>query len=90
MLKKHSFFISSAEQCTDLTGLMKYLGEKVQKQLICLDCNNEGTRGFQSAEALQDHMMDKGHCFMNSDSYEEYDQYYDFSSQFQALEDYCN
>ena len=26
---------------------------------------------------------------MNSDSYEEYREYYDFSGQFQALEDYC-
>lgn len=81
MQKKHSFFISSEEQCIDKQGLLKHLGEKINKGLMCLYCENAGGKGFKNRQALQDHMIDKGHCFMNTESYDEYMKFYDFSSQ---------
>ena len=89
MQTRHSFFVAAQEFCTDLQGLFKYLGEKVNKGLLCLYCENAGTKGFHSREALQDHMTAKGHCFMLAESFDEYKRFYDFSSQFQELEAYC-
>ena len=46
---------------------------------MCLYCENKGTKDFKTTDALKDHMMDKGHCFMNTDYFDEYSAFYDFS-----------
>ena len=34
---------------------------------------------FRSPRRVQQHMVDKGHCFMNIEDEEEYEKFYDFS-----------
>jgi pre-60S factor REI1 len=81
MKKTHSFFISEQEYCKNIEGLLLYLGQKINIGLLCLYCENKGTKDFKNPQALQNHMMDKGHCFMNTENFEEYAKYYDFSEQ---------
>ena len=53
---------------------------------MCITCENKGAKDFASGEAVRKHMVDKGHCFMKtSEGYEEYEKFYDFSSQFTAI-----
>ncbi len=35
-------------------------------------------------------MLDKGHCFMSTENFEEYGKFYDFSEQLKDLEQYDN
>jgi len=85
MRMEHSFFISDIKYVTDLNGLLRYLGGKIHKGRICIYCENKHAKDFKSGEAVQRHMVDKGHCFMKNEEYDEYVKYYDFSS---TLSDY--
>lgn len=42
MTTAHSFFIPDPEFCTDIKGLLVYLGEKVFAGYMCLWCNDKG------------------------------------------------
>lgn len=79
----HSFFIPDTEYCTDLEGLLYYLGEKVANYFICLWCNDRG-KTFYSLDAVRKHMVDKGHCQMLHEglALAEYADYYDYSSSY--------
>ncbi|KAL7743050.1 hypothetical protein ACLKA6_005796 [Drosophila palustris] len=79
----HSFFIPDAEYCTDIEGLIYYLGEKVANYFICLWCNDRG-KTFYSLDAVRKHMLDKGHCQMLHEgvALAEYAEYYDYSSSY--------
>ncbi|XP_011211994.2 zinc finger protein 622 [Bactrocera dorsalis] len=79
----HSFFIPDAEFCTDLEGLLYYLGEKVANYFICLWCNDRG-KTFYTLDAVRKHMLDKGHCQMLHEgvALAEYADYYDYSSSY--------
>ena len=46
---------------------------------ICLWCNEKG-KGFNSTKAVQQHMVDKGHCKMlfDGDAVFEYSDFYDY------------
>ncbi|UYV82997.1 ZNF622 [Cordylochernes scorpioides] len=81
MTKRHRFYIPFTEHLTDLKGLITYLHEKIRIGHLCLWCN-EKSHWFYSLLAVQRHMVDKGHCKMRCerDCYEEYTQFYDFSS----------
>jgi len=79
MRLSHSFFISNSKNVKDLKGLLKYLGEKVHKKFICIYCNNETNKENKSGEGIQNHMLDKGHIFMDTDDFAEYERFYDFS-----------
>ncbi len=46
---------------------------------MCIYCENKGTKDFKTPEAVKKHMIDKGHCFMNTEQFEEYAAFYDFS-----------
>ncbi|XP_076274259.1 cytoplasmic 60S subunit biogenesis factor ZNF622-like [Rhynchophorus ferrugineus] len=83
MTIKHSFFIPDIEYCTDVEGLLRYLGEKVSEGFMCLWCNEKG-RTFHSADAARRHMMDKGHCKMIHEglALAEYAIFYDYSSSY--------
>ncbi|XP_075156168.1 cytoplasmic 60S subunit biogenesis factor ZNF622 [Haematobia irritans] len=83
MSETHSFFIPDVEYCTDVEGLLHYLGEKVAVYFICLWCNDRG-KTFYSLDAVRKHMVDKGHCQMLHEglALAEYSDYYDYSSSY--------
>lgn len=82
MTKEHSLFIPDIEYVKDLQGLIKYLGEKVSIGNICLYCNGKG-RSFHTLEAVQAHMTALSHCkILYDNNEEEYEDYYDFSSDY--------
>ena len=83
MMRSHSFFIPDLEYVVDLKGLVMYLCEKVGMGNMCLYCNDKG-KSFFSLEAVQSHMVDKGHTKMNyeGDAVLEYADFYDFSSSY--------
>ncbi|XP_060814832.1 cytoplasmic 60S subunit biogenesis factor ZNF622 [Bombus pascuorum] len=83
----HSFFLPDPEYCTDIKGLLVYLGEKIFAGYMCIWCNNSG-RCFQTVEAARAHMIDKGHCKMlhEGDALAEYAEFYDYSSSYPDAE----
>lgn len=83
----HSFFVPDPEYCTDIKGLLVYLGEKIFAGYMCIWCNNSG-RCFQTVEAARAHMIDKGHCKMlhEGDALAEYAEFYDYSSSYPDAE----
>nr|XP_031839893.1 zinc finger protein 622 isoform X2 [Nomia melanderi] len=87
MTVAHSFFIPDTEYCTDIKGLLTYLGEKIYAGYMCIWCNDTG-KSFQSAEAARSHMVDKGHCKMlhEGDALAEYAEFYDYSSSYPDAE----
>lgn len=46
---------------------------------MCLNCQNKGTKDFKSPQAVKQHMIDKGHCFMQANQLAEYIKFFDFS-----------
>lgn len=42
MTVAHSFFIPDTEYCTDIKGLLTYLGEKIYAGYMCIWCNDTG------------------------------------------------
>ncbi|XP_045455421.1 zinc finger protein 622 isoform X3 [Melitaea cinxia] len=83
MSEAHSFFIPDVEYCSDVKGLLLYLGEKISQGFMCLWCNEAG-RTFYSMEAARAHMIDKGHCKMLHEglALAEYADYYDYSASY--------
>lgn len=83
MTRSHSFFIPDLEFVVNLKGLVTYLCEKVGVGNMCLYCNDKG-KNFFSTEAVQNHMVDKGHTKINyeGDAVLEYADFYDFSSSY--------
>ena len=83
MSEGHSFFIPDLEYVSDLEGLLTYIGERIGQGHICLWCGHLG-RQFPSTEAVQKHMVDKGHCKMyhEGEVLLEYSDYYDYSSSY--------
>nr|SVE78865.1 EOG090X06E3 [Daphnia lumholtzi] len=80
---QHSFFIPDFEFVIDLEAMLTYLGERVGQGHICMWCGHLG-RQFPSTEAVQKHMIDKGHCkmFHEGDVLLEYSDFYDYSSSY--------
>lgn len=83
----HSFFIPDIEYCTDISGLITYLSEKIYEGFMCLWCNDRG-KTFYTAESAQSHMADKGHCKMLHEglALAEYADFYDYSTSYPAGE----
>jgi len=88
MMELHGFFIPDPEYLTDTVGLLEYLGAKVGQGLLCLWCSEKGKR-FNSLDAVQKHMVDKGHCKLlhEGDALVEYDEFYDYSSSYPEGQD---
>lgn len=85
MLVKHGFFIPDLDLVKDLAELLKYLQDKVRELFLCLYCNNRANN-FQSAKSVQQHMIDKQHCFINTDEDEmEFRRFYALDSSFEVL-----
>lgn len=78
MARKHGFFVPEIERIIDLEGLMEYLHNKIYKQHVCLSCCSEA---FRTQYAVQQHMIDKGHCFMNTEKPQEYNKFYEQAKQ---------
>lgn len=83
MTTDHSFFIPDIEYCTDVFELVHYLGEKIEEGFMCLWCSETG-KGFRSAAAARNHMLDKGHCriLLEGLSLAEYADFYDYSTSY--------
>jgi pre-60S factor REI1 len=63
----HGFFYCEELNLVDESGLLQYLAEKINVGLMCIYCENKGTKDFKTPEAVKKHMIDKGHCFMNTE-----------------------
>jgi len=88
MSEKHSFFLPDPEYIVDLVGLMEYLGAKVGQGHVCLWCDAK-SKEYQSVQAVQKHMVDKGHTKLKheGDTLIEYADYYDYSTSYPEAED---
>ena len=70
----HGFFVPFVDQCSDVAGLVEYLGQKVSIGCVCLWCN----KAFHSLGAVQSHMRAKSHCKINLEGCEEeFQDFYD-------------
>jgi hypothetical protein len=72
MASKFGFFVPYLEHVEDLPALLEYAGQKVSVGNVCLWCN----KAFHSLEGVQKHMVDKGHCKICLEGYE--DEWQDF------------
>lgn len=77
MKKNFGFKILDEEALVDKKGLLKYLANIIFKEFCCIYCDHQ----LKSARAAQKHMIDKEHCQMNEDFFEQYEQFYDFSKE---------
>ena len=84
MSEKHSFFIPDVKYLIDLNGLLKHLAEKIFIYHQCIWCNQK-SKSFHSFQAVQNHIISKGHSkiqFESSDVLLEYSPFYDYSSSY--------
>jgi len=83
MTTSHSFFIPDLEYCTNVEGLVEYLGQKVGCGYECLACNWKASRSY-TLDSIQKHMVSKGHCYLRleGDALLEYAEFYDYSSSY--------
>ncbi|KAK4374233.1 hypothetical protein RND71_004910 [Anisodus tanguticus] len=86
MHKQHGFFIPDVEYLKDPKGFLTYLGLKVKRDFMCLDCNYR-CHPFSSLEAVRKHMEAKNHCRVHygdgdDDEEAELEEFYDYSSSF--------
>lgn len=88
MGRSHGFMIPDVDYLVDVKGLMSYLCEKVGVGNTCLYCNTKG-KTFYSVEAVQNHMVDKGHCKLvfDGDAALEYSQFYDYRKSYPDYEE---
>ncbi|KAL3081734.1 hypothetical protein niasHS_011819 [Heterodera schachtii] len=68
MSKQHGFLVPDSPFCTDVPGLLTYLGFKVGVGLTCVRCQ---CARFRSLDALRKHMRDSNHCNFRIDSQHE-------------------
>jgi hypothetical protein len=86
MFTKYNFQLPDTKYIDDLDGMIKYCVAKVRLGRMCLYCE----KGFSTVEGCQQHMKDQNHCRLpvsNEDNYfDEYGEYYDFSSETDSRE----
>jgi pre-60S factor REI1 len=86
MSLKYGFFLPDMEYMVDLEGMIEYLNEKVKLGNICLFCQKR----FNDGRSTQHHMISKSHCKLTYEEgvdTEEYEEFYDFSSTYEDLEE---
>ena len=86
MTKYHGMFIPEQNFLVDLKGLVAWLHGRIFENHECLYCHK--LKG--SAEGIQTHMRDKGHCmiaFESEGDMIDVGQFYDFSSTYSDQED---
>ncbi|KAL9131665.1 MAG: hypothetical protein Q9217_000476 [Psora testacea] len=83
----HGLFIPEQRYLIDLEGLIRWLWNRINEEPHeCLYCH----KAKSTAEAVQDHMKDVGHCkiaFENESDMIEVGQFYDFRSTYSDQED---
>lgn len=77
MEKNYGFFILEEKSCVDKKGLIRFLAKTIQIKHKCLLC----THTFKSGRDCQNHMIDKQHCFMDAEDFDQYDKFYDFTEE---------
>lgn len=75
MRKMHGLFIPDQEYLIDMETFIGYLFTVISEFYECLYCGSTKT----TAEAVQSHMKDRGHCSLNFDRESELELFYDFS-----------
>ena len=86
MERIHSMFIPEKQYLVDVDGLLATLQQRIQEFHECLYCGKYKT----TAQAVQTHMRDKGHCKIPFDTEEEQldiGEFYDFRSTYSDDED---
>jgi len=81
MQEKHGFFILEKDMCVDPTKLFKHLAKKIFVKKMCIFYDYKFCGTFKTGQNVQLHMCDKGHCCMNQDAFQEYDNFYDFTEE---------
>ena len=76
MFTEHGFYVPDADACIEIDSLVEYLGQKINDGKMCIWCQ---ASHFKDSAAVRKHMLDKGHCKMSRDCWEEYEEFYDFS-----------
>jgi len=71
MSEKHSFILPYSEVLKDREAVIKYLAEKIHIGNICIGCNNYKTGSFKSSQAIQQHMQDRGHTYLELNIFQE-------------------
>ena len=87
MGRHHGMFIPEQTFLDDPEGLIKYLYAKISDDHQCLYCH----KIVHTAEGIQTHMRDRGHCmiaFETDDELVEVGQFYDFTSTYPDAEDF--
>ena len=79
MMLEHTFFILDVDCVINLKGLLGYLAERIHLGYLCLYCSKQ----FSNGRSCQQHMMDKGHCLMNTEDEEEFEEFYDFTKTYE-------
>lgn len=67
----HSFNLPYSDTLKNRDAVLKYLAEKIHLGNICIGCNNFRTGGFKNAQSVQQHMIDKGHTFLELNIFQE-------------------
>jgi len=62
-------------------GLLKFLANKIFEKKCCIHYDYNKCGNFKTGQAVQLHMVDKNHCFMNQDYFQEYNRFYDFKEE---------
>ena len=76
MQKQHGMFIPDPEYLIDLETFIGYLFTIISEFNECLYCGHIK----HTAEGVQRHMLDKGHCKLKAHRDIEYEEFYDFST----------
>lgn len=71
MRERHSFVLPYSEILKDREAVIRYLAEKIHIGNICIGCNNYKTGTFKNSQAVQQHMQDKGHTFLELNIFQE-------------------
>ncbi|GMT18682.1 hypothetical protein PFISCL1PPCAC_9979, partial [Pristionchus fissidentatus] len=91
MKTRHDFSIPDKQFCVDEEGLMEYLCLKVGAGRMCVFCP-ERRAGFNSIEAVQQHMVAKQHCRVDrsAEAMIELADYYDYEALYDDIESKTN
>ena len=75
MSEFHGFFIPDIDLAKDIEGFLTHLQKKVREFMLCIYCKNS-YHNFKSVQAVQQHMIDKQHCFVNIENKSEFEGFY--------------
>lgn len=77
MHKNYGFFIPDEKSCKSKEKLIKHLAKVIQIKKTCIFCG----RVFSDPRAVQRHMVEKRHTFINTDYFGDVEKFYDFNEE---------